>query len=522
MQLPSRSLVLLLVLLAGCRRAPVAAPDDEPVEEAATVTGLVRDNHGAVVGARVRVKGLADSVLTDADGRFQLSRPSGMNPEARRVTAWKEGYLIAGTPLGEGPLSLSLTRLPATDHDDYAWVNPAPDRTGKHNCANCHAEIYREWSASGHARAANNRRFLNLYEGSDWDGNEDVGWSLLSEHPFGSGVCASCHAPTQRLGDDDPFDIRTVKGVAAQGVHCDYCHKITGVGDGTIGLTHGRFNLTLLRPREGQLFFGPLDDVDRGEDSYSAFYKDSRYCASCHEGIVFGVKVYETYSEWRQSPAAKEGKHCQTCHLAPSGKLTNIAPGKGGIDRDPATLGNHRFFAGSQLDMLRRGLKLSVTLRRERDGVRADVEVRADGAGHRVPTGFIDRQLILVVEPFGAGIRALKPRAGPVLPAVVGKELRGLPGRLYAKVLKDASGRSPAPFWRADGDPDDTRLVPGTADSQQFLFPAETERVQVRLLHRRFWDETARIKKWPDNDLTIFDHILNPERKAPVHWSSSP
>jgi hypothetical protein len=506
-----QSLLLLLILLAGCRRAPVAVPEDEPAQDSTVVSGVVRDGDRPVAKARVRFKGLPDSVLTDADGRFQLQGPSGINPEARRITAWKEGYLIAGARLDDGPLSLLLTRLPAADDEDYPWVDPAPDKAGKHNCANCHAEIYREWSASGHARSATNRRFRNLYDGTDWNGNEDVGWSLLSEHPDGSGVCASCHAPTQHLDDDDAFDIRAVKGVASQGVHCDYCHKISGPGNDDIGLTHGLFNLALLRPKRGQLFFGPLDDVDRGEDAYSPFYRDSRYCASCHEGIVFGVKVYETYSEWRESPAAKEGKQCQTCHMAPTGKLTNIAPGKGGIERDPATLGNHRFFAGSQLDMLRRGVKLAVTVKRERDGVHAQVEVRADGAGHRVPTGFIDRQLLLVVEPFGAGIRPLKARAGPVLPAAAGRELQGRPGRLYARILKDADGLSPAPFWRADGEPIDTRLLPGKPDLTTFVFPAETQRVQVRLLHRRFWDETARSKKWPDNELTIFDRILKPE-----------
>jgi hypothetical protein len=505
------TVLLFLVLLAGCRRTPAPVLEDESAEVSATVTGVVRDGDKPVAKARVRFKGLADSVLTDADGRFLLPRPSGSNRGARRVTAWKEGFLIAGTALDDGPLSLLLTRLPDKDIEDYAWVDPAPDKAGKHNCANCHAEIYREWSASGHARSATNRRFLNLYEGSDWEGNADVGWSLLSERPLGSGVCASCHAPTQNRSEGDAFDIRAVRGVASLGVHCDYCHKITGLEDGTIGLTHGRFILTRLRPKKGQLFLGPLDDVDRGEDAYSAFYKDSKYCASCHEGIVFGVKVYETYSEWRESPAGKEGKQCQSCHMSPTGKMTNIAPGKGGIERDPQTLGSHRFFAGSQLDMLRRGLKLATKLKRERDGVHVQVELRADGAGHRVPTGFIDRQLILAVEPFGPGIRPLKAQAGPSLPPAVGKELSGRPGQLYAKLLKDAEGNGPLPFWRAEADPVDTRLVPGKPDVSTFVFPAETERVQVRLIHRRFWDETARVKKWPNNDLTIFDRILKTE-----------
>ena len=194
------------------------------------------------------------------------------------------------------------------------------------------------------------RHFRNLYDCTDWHCGR-AGWGLLAEHPDGAGVCSSCHAPAVR--DDDPavFDLRKLEGVARLGVHCDYCHKVAGPGDGQLGLAHGRFYLRLLRPRSGQLFFGPLDDVDRGEDSFSPFQRDSRFCASCHEGVVFGVPVYTTYSEWLQSPARRRGQQCQDCHMAPTGRLTNFAPGHGGLDRDPATLANHRFFDGG-LDAL--------------------------------------------------------------------------------------------------------------------------------------------------------------------------
>src|SRR5262249_12917573 len=162
--------------------------------------------------------------------------------------------------------------------------------------------------------------------------------------------------------------------------------------------------------------------------------------ASCHEGVVFGVPVYTTYSEWLHSPARKEGKHCQSCHMAPTGRMTNIAPGKGGIERDPKTLGNHLFFRGSRLDMLREGVKVSVMLTRSPDGLRAEVGVRADGAGHRVPTGFIDHHLLLVVEAVDGQTKPVPARPGPVLPAAAGKGLAGKPGRLYARLLKATDG----------------------------------------------------------------------------------
>ena len=272
--------------------------------------GSVRDDFGPVPRALVRIKGEAAVVESDAEGRFRLN--GRVQPNAR-ITAWKDGHIIGGVNAGPSPLEVVLKRLSGSDCERYSWVDPTPDAAQKGNCANCHGQIYQEWAASGHARSATGSHFRNLFEGTDRDGKE-VGWSLLRDRPEGSGVCAACHAPTAGIG----ANAVKAEGVAAHGVHCDYCHKISGVGDGTIGLTHGRFNLDLLRPKEGQLFFGPLDDVDRGEDAFSPLYKDSKYCASCHEGIVFGVHVYSTYSEWLASTARRDGKQCQHCHMAPT------------------------------------------------------------------------------------------------------------------------------------------------------------------------------------------------------------
>ena len=53
-------------------------------------------------------------------------------------------------------------------------------------------------------------------------------------------------------------------------------------------------------------------------------------------------------------------------------------------------------------------------------GVFADVLLLARAAGHRLPTGYIDRQLILVVEAFDADGQRLAPTSGPQLPPPVG------------------------------------------------------------------------------------------------------
>ncbi len=484
--------------------------------------------------ARVRIQAEPLAVRSDAQGRFRLPPlTADQRAQGRHVVAWKEGYRITGALAGPIPLAgslatllpllrlppvcpadrlpmvLTLVRLPSEDSASYRWIDPVPDRKQASHCGNCHAEIYTEWSASGHARSATGRHFRNLYEGTDARGRKGIGWSFLADHPDGAGVCTACHAPTVPFEDPAFFDLRQVKGVSAQGVHCDYCHKIVDAPTTNLGKTHGRFNLQLLRPATGQLFFGPLDDVDREEDAFAAVYRESRYCASCHEGTVFGVHVYGTYSEWLASPARKAGKQCQTCHMAPTGKLTNLAPDKGGIPRDPKTLGNHRFFAGSQADMLRRCLKVSVDLDRSDQEVRARVTLRAEDVGHRVPTGFVDRNLILVVDGRDAEGKPVQSRTGTTLPKAAGRELAGLPGRLYARLLRDFDGHSPAPFWRAEPEAADTRLLPECSEVSRFTFPPRVRRLRVRLLYRRFWQEVAETKGWADNAVTVYEKTID-------------
>ncbi len=470
-----------------------------PAMKASFLEGSVHDENGPLVAARVRYKGEATHTVTDARGRFQL--PQRTPPPD--VTAWKQDYFIGSSRQNSSSI-IYLTRLPAKDNPLYEWVDPTPNPSESLNCGSCHAEIHREWSQSGHARSVTGRRFRNLYEGTDWHGKTNVGWGLLTQYPDGAGVCASCHAPTA-----EEYDLRQVKGVAERGVHCDYCHKIESVADGPIGLSHGRFNLRLLRPSEGQVSFGPLDDVDRGKESYSPLYRDSRYCASCHEGVLFGVAVYSTFSEWQASPAARQGQQCQDCHMKPTGRMSNIAPGHGGIPRDPGTLANHRFFDGSQKAMLQRAVQASVRFERQADRVRAQVQLWVEGVGHRLPTGFVDRHLVLVVEGQTSDDQKVPLLEGPKLPALAGQELEGRPGRLYARVLSDFEGHSPVPFWLASPDPpSDTRLVPGKVEEEFFDFPPTLTRLRLQVLYRRFWPEVVRSKHWPDDEMLIFEKVV--------------
>lgn len=482
----------------------------------AAIQGRVLAGGKPVAGARVRIRGDRKHVTTDARGAFQLPPPGSIED---RITAAAEGYLIGGTAWrGLAAVQIELRPLPAEDCPEYVWTDPRPDRAAQGRCANCHAEIYRQWSAGPHARAATNRRFRNLYDGSTWSGTKNRGWSLLAEHPDGAGVCSSCHAPTVDFGDPASNDLRQVRGVAALGVHCDFCHKIRDVEVDNAGLTHGRFAASLLRPksREHQLFFGPLEDVDRGEDAHSPVFQESRYCAICHEGTLFGVAVYTTFHEWLESRAATEGRSCQSCHMRPDGRMTNIAPGHGGIERAADTLASHGMAPGGKLQRLQSCL----TLKSEVQGAEVRVVLKAHDVGHAVPTGYIDRHLLLVVEAWDDSDQRVPLQEGSRLDQLAGAALEGLPGRLFGRPLRDAKGNSPAPFWRVADLVADSRIQADQTVTSRFRFAAPPRRVRVRLLYRRFWEATRRQKNWPDDTRVVFDRKWRRDMQDQVRKSA--
>jgi hypothetical protein len=118
---------LLAIILLTVPGSPAPEWPTSPPLPLPVITGEVRDAQGPVACARVRIQGQRDSVQTDRTGHFQLPpvHPPG------RVTAWKEGYLIAGASGASSPLVLNLQRLPAEDAEGYDWVAPQRTRTGR-------------------------------------------------------------------------------------------------------------------------------------------------------------------------------------------------------------------------------------------------------------------------------------------------------------------------------------------------------------------------------------------------------
>jgi len=467
--------------------------------EGGRISGKVLAEGRGIAGVRVRVPGQATSAMTDDVGKFALR----ISSSDKIVTAAKAGYRIANEKVGEVPLELRLQRLPE-DHPEYAWIDPSPHVGDMQRCGNCHRDLHAEWSGSAHGRAAKNPRFLSLFSGEN---GKHKTWNAQAEHPLGAGVCAACHVPTL-TSPDLTYDVRKASGADAHGVHCDFCHKIASAPMDKLGTRFGKDGYELIRPAKGDLLsFGPLDDAVRAGESfgYAPFYRESRYCASCHEGVVFGVRAYGTYSEWLESPAKREGKQCQTCHMPSPKDRKNVAPEKGGIERDPATLSRHDF-PGATEAMLRSCLKLDAVSRSNDKGVSIEVRLVAENVGHRVPTGFIDRHLILVIEASDADGKEVQLLAGARLPKRAGA-LAGKGGAIFGKQHLSEGGE-PLPFWVLEGEYHDTRLQPGVPIREVFRVSPQTKSVRIRVLYGRFWPAVAEARRWEGNQIEVIDRTI--------------
>ena len=143
------------------------------------------------------------------------------------------------------------------------------------------------------------------------------------DFPDTAGNCAACHTPAASVNEPYGVDPREVTGVPAEGVPCDFCHKVWDVRlDSNSGLPFenmpGVLAYEFRRPPEDHQFFaGPLDDVAPGEDTYSPLQTQSQFCAPCHFGVFWGTVIYDSFGEWLHSPYndPQNGKTCQDCHF---------------------------------------------------------------------------------------------------------------------------------------------------------------------------------------------------------------
>jgi len=550
--------ILVLGVLAGIAFAPWLQVPAKSAGPEKTVRGTVQGEEGPLPGAVVRIQTTEYSAVTGTSGEFELAVPGSFNAPVK-LTAWAKGYFING-PVEASPggkeVTISLHRHSRMDNRDYAWL-PSLRPAGsdeKQACSECHFRgkagsgpilPVDEWLEDAHSQSAVNPRFLTMHSGTDISGRRspatrfrrtDSGLAALPpdpeepyygpgyrlDNPDHTGDCGACHVPAAAVNAPYNTDPYWVQGVEAEGIPCDFCHKIWDVRlDAATGLPFpekaGVLSYEFRRPFKGHQFFaGPLDDIAPGEDTYSKLQKSSQFCAPCHFGVFWGTVVYDSYGEWLRSPYSAEGngKTCQDCHMPGSGAELFARAEKGGLKRDPKTIVSHRMPGARDLDLLRNAVSLTLEAEPAPEGIRVRTKIVNDRTGHHVPTDSPLRHLILVVRAYGGGAGELALKAGPVLPEWCGSgnpadgNYAGLPGKVFVKMLEEMwTGVSPtAAYWNPTRIVMDTRLEAYQTDSGEFLFTAPGSgdvRIEAVLLYRRAYKKLMELKGWNEPDIVM-------------------
>jgi hypothetical protein len=492
-----------------------------------SIEGVVVDERGTSVPlALVRLQGTEFSTSTDETGAFRLSFPSGAGIGA--IAAHKEGYYIGGQHfIPSATQRIRLEPLPPVGTQPREWTSA--QGTDAEACGRCHGELFREWAQSAHAKSATSPLFLAAYSGTGADDDMGGAPAYRRDFPNAAGNCATCHIPA--LSVDAPFAARPddATGAAAEGVLCDFCHKIRRASVDPSGGRPGVLSLDLHRgSAQRDVLFGPLDDVIGRHDAYLPLYRQSTYCAPCHDGTFWNVRVYSEFEEWEQSSYAEQGVQCQDCHMraAPGPPRRMALAEEGGILRDPATLSSHALMSGDAGEFRRSSVALSVETALAPTSLSVRVSVENARAGHHVPTGSPMRHMLLLVDVADAQNQPLALISGERVPVWGGQgtaanDYAGRPGKAFAKILRDLveypadrrRGRSfervvPAPYWRPTSVVADTRIPAGAVDVSSYAFDlgsnaARPLSVKARLIYRRVFRSWGQLAAIEGNDVEL-------------------
>jgi hypothetical protein len=255
-------------------------------------------------------------------------------------------------------------RAVAAAHADLFLEDKYPSAS---TCATCHPRHFREWSVSPHAYS----------QISPVSAAMSATVNILTGGTSGD-FCFRCHSPVgANLGEPVVLSNMDRHPASREGITCVACHRVDaayGRINGRLAMQEGGITSPIFGPTGNDELARVLDSDEyrvtadpeaRGRKIHGEVKKlealsESSFCAVCHDvTLVNGFRAEETFSEYKNSPAAKRGESCQDCHM---GKEHGIAAGYdegpaaivGGVPTESRKLTNH-MFAGPDYSVVHPG-----------------------------------------------------------------------------------------------------------------------------------------------------------------------
>ena len=220
------------------------------------------------------------------------------------AAAWLGRPLPAGESSrpAEGPFGYTLVRTADGEpaEIDFFFLNQ--------DCAVCHPRQLEEVQGALHSSAHTDPLYRNL--------------AVIARQEAGEKVytyCSGCHSPegvVSTLIPNTPEE--ELPAEAKAGITCDVCHQISQLtgAEGPWG-EPGNASFVL---QPGRVKFGHTGQVSENRSHLGEkkdFFAKSEFCASCHTVIhpLNGLRIENTYGEWKSSVYAEKGIQCQDCHM---------------------------------------------------------------------------------------------------------------------------------------------------------------------------------------------------------------
>lgn len=229
------------------------------------------------------------------------------------------------------------------DYYNETVANLSPE-----SCGSCHVKQWEDWKTTRHAMAM----------------GPGVWGGLIDGTPDFVNSCSECHVPLSEQHEYLP----TSNGEYVENQHYDAQLQSHGITCAACHLRgNQRFGPSFSETAAAASVFG---EGHHGGAVVSQAYQDSAFCRPCHqfeegEASLNGKLVENTYNEWLESPHAKNGETCQSCHMPER---------------------RHQFQGIHHPEMVRKALKLDVQMKNQRDRIEAEIQLTNEGAGHHLPT----------------------------------------------------------------------------------------------------------------------------------------
>jgi nitrate/TMAO reductase-like tetraheme cytochrome c subunit len=325
----------------------------------------------------------------------QAGHPPGVSPVERQFIDrhWRRPIALQGaSPRRFSPIERSLASA---------------------SCGTCHPAQYADWRTTLHSRSMGPGVAGQLA-------------GMFTDDPQSARACLDCHAPLaeqspkagqkKTMGLNPAFDA----SLQAEGLVCAGCH-VRG---------HERFG----PPRRDGVTAksAPRTSLPHNGVTRTPAFLRSEFCGSCHQftpdGFALNGKLLEnTLTEWRASPAARQGLQCQDCHMP---------------DRRHLWRGIH------DPEMVKSGVEISLLTDRPRyrpgDEFRATLTVTSRRVGHYFPT-YVTPRVVVRAELLDA---QGQPVPGGREERAIGREVSLDLSREISDTRLPPGGRSTLPYRR--------------------------------------------------------------------------